>query len=383
MELRQSLIQAKQLILAGEKLQARAFLGEIIQHFPDCEEAWILTAYTTNERKLVEYCVNRALQINPSSIQARKIQAALQPRPEQATSKPVSSFGETRETVQGQTSDRFLSHTQTQVTSSVQETSSSPTIKFVQEDITHLYSNGIYPQITTPAKNSYSGMNPVMASMNRPSYQNDPKLADNPVPVSIQRPMEHSQDAYSQPKSTQPSPTSRPDHSSFHSTGSANSNNQIPPVKTKKYKTKWWLLLILLASYIIRSIPYYVADYQNHHIQDGYYHAVSLGSSTVFFRQVFLLLLALWLCKGIAGGIILAIKRIKGSGWGWLLLLIPIVIIPVYLAFMAVLGEFAFAWGKNALPSKKKCPRCQSWIPYEASLCQFCHQDLTGDYPQI
>ncbi|HEY9076082.1 MAG TPA: hypothetical protein VIO61_06030 [Anaerolineaceae bacterium] len=86
-----------------------------------------------------------------------------------------------------------------------------------------------------------------------------------------------------------------------------------------------------------------------------------------------------WLLRGVHGGIVLAHKKLRGGGWIIALLLMPVILIPGYLALMSMMGEFAFAWGKNASYSNKKCPHCQSWIPIKASRCKHCGQIVPLD----
>jgi hypothetical protein len=109
----------------------------------------------------------------------------------------------------------------------------------------------------------------------------------------------------------------------------------------------------------------------------------------------------LFLVRGIAGGIILSIKKL--GGWRWILVLLAWIVIPlgllltfwvimivfevlsglrgggtagfgypVWLAMMMLLGELVYYWGKNATPSRRKCRACRAWMPYTATQCPRC-----------
>jgi hypothetical protein len=168
-----------------------------------------------------------------------------------------------------------------------------------------------------------------------------------------------------------------------------------------RYSTKWWLILLPILGLILHVLAirysYYsdrLDDWQASHYgnilpTDFYegseyferYRAFEVSPEYKMIQIVsagmlvcsFLLIL-IWLYRGIHGGINLAIKKLRGSGWVIILLFLPIVVFPAYLALMGIFGEFAYGWGKNALPAKKKCPYCKSWIPLDANRCKNCGQ---------
>jgi hypothetical protein len=109
----------------------------------------------------------------------------------------------------------------------------------------------------------------------------------------------------------------------------------------------------------------------------------------------------LFLVRGIAGSIILSMK--KPGGWRWILVFLAWIVIPpcllltfeaimillgvlfglpdrgtaglgypVWLAMMMLLGELVYDWGKNATPSRRKCRACRAWMPYTATQCPRC-----------
>jgi hypothetical protein len=109
----------------------------------------------------------------------------------------------------------------------------------------------------------------------------------------------------------------------------------------------------------------------------------------------------LFLVRGIAGSIILSIKKL--GGWRWILVLLAWIVIPLgllltfwvimivfgvlfrlrgggtaglgyplWLAMMMFLGELVYYWGKNATPSRRKCCACRAWMPYTATQCPRC-----------
>jgi hypothetical protein len=139
----------------------------------------------------------------------------------------------------------------------------------------------------------------------------------------------------------------------------------------KKYRIKWWLCLLFLM-----SIVYFLGILLFHPwITNNYIADIIYG----FGRLATYLLFLFWFIRGIIGGIILSIKKLRGVGWIWVLFLLPIVLYLAFLALMGIFGEFAYAWGKNASYTRKKCPQCRSWIPREATRCQKCGQVLPVD----
>jgi len=139
----------------------------------------------------------------------------------------------------------------------------------------------------------------------------------------------------------------------------------------KKYKIWWWLCLLFITS-IVYSLGL-LSFLFFHFLPSTTTNAIS---DVIFIigRLATYLIFLFWFIKGVIGGVILANKKLRGGGWVWVLILLPVILFPAYLAFMGLLGEFAYAWGRNASYSRKKCPQCQSWIPREATRCQKCGQ---------
>lgn len=139
------------------------------------------------------------------------------------------------------------------------------------------------------------------------------------------------------------------------------------------------------------------------HARQGYFKRVD---SIVFgLRILGELSFLLFLVRGIAGSIILSIKKL--GGWRRIFVLLAWIVIPpclfltfwaimipfdvlsglrgggaagfgypVGLAMMMLLGELVYYWGKNATPSRRKCPACRAWIPYDAAQCPRCGQPV-------
>ena len=149
--------------------------------------------------------------------------------------------------------------------------------------------------------------------------------------------------------------------------------------RMKRYKLWWWLfILLLLVS--VAWVWINAVDPHSYEHESAFYtpentiidQAYSIGRGSIIFAGI--LLSGIWVIKGLVGGIILTNKKLRGMSWAWMLFLFPLVLYLAYLAFMGILGEFAFALGINASYTRKKCPQCQSWIPWEATRCQKCGQ---------
>jgi hypothetical protein len=65
-------------IRQNQTAQARTILGEILDEFPQNEEAWILSAQVSDKREQVLYCLRRAVKINPTSSRVRFLLDRLQ-----------------------------------------------------------------------------------------------------------------------------------------------------------------------------------------------------------------------------------------------------------------------------------------------------------------
>lgn len=134
--------------------------------------------------------------------------------------------------------------------------------------------------------------------------------------------------------------------------------------KQDRYQAKWWLVIPVILGIVIYFLG--LASIKEEFELVG--------------RWVASIVCYLWLIRGAVGGIMLANKKLRGGG-GWILVLLPIVLFAAYLFVMGVFGEFSYAWGKNARYSRKKCPQCRSWIPWDASRCQHCGQTVAIDTP--
>ena len=143
----------------------------------------------------------------------------------------------------------------------------------------------------------------------------------------------------------------------------------------------------------------YSPDHQVRQVREEYFKRVD---SIVFgLRILGELSFLLFVVRGIAGGIILSIKKL--GSWRWILVLLAWIVIPlglfltfwanmtffevlsglrdggtagfgypVWLAMMMLLGEMVYYWGKNATPSRRKCRACRAWMPYTATQCPRC-----------
>ena len=208
--------------------------------------------------------------------------------------------------------------------------------------------------VPQPAPDPQPGPTPAPAPVPQPGSQSNQSLP--PEPVQTLPPAEVPQTP-PQPVRTVPpvkpkQPEARPAPARARS--------------VKKATPKWWYSILILIGFAIFLLAYM---YQG-----------NTGSSGLAFGGMFLggalggLALLVWLLRGIYGGILLGNKRLRGGGWIWFFAILPLLLFLVFLAFMGVLGEFANAWGKKALPARKKCPECRSWIPREAVRCQNCGQ---------
>ena len=309
MDILLGLEQAEQYIRANQKGQARAILREIIRQFPNCEEAWIMSASVSDTDAQINYCLQQALRINPYSVKA---QQAINSRQ------------------QAQNPQWY-----------------------------HSEPSPVQPAVPTP-------------QTDYPSYT--PRPTPPLMPTSV------------------PSPT-------YPAMSAVYSSPGIKPVQ--RYSTKWWLMLLPILGFVLyllaaRYSYFYdrLDDWQLRHfgntvesdysIGSEYWHRYHTFSDSLEYKLIRIvsvvmmlcafLMVAFWFFRGIHGGINLSIKKLRGSGWVILLLFLPIIVFPAYLALMAIFGEFAYGWGKNAISAKKKCPYCKSWIPREANRCQNCAQ---------
>ena len=309
MDILLGLEQAEQYIRANQKGQARAILREIIRQFPNCEEAWIMSASVSDTDAQINYCLQQALRINPYSVKAQQ------------------------------------------------------------------------------------AINSRQQAQNPQWYHSEPSPVQPAVPAPQTDYPPYSQRATTPPM---PAPVSSP---TYPAMSAVYSSPGIKPVH--RYSVKWWLIFLPILGYLMGMFLVNISSFydrldnwqarqygnileSDHSDGSEYmerYHKYEASleykfvSTMSFIMQICaFLMVILWLYRGIHGGIKLAVKKLRGSGWVILLLFLPIVIFPAYLALMAIFGEFAYGWGKNALPAKKKCPYCKSWIPRDANRCQNCAQ---------
>lgn len=320
MKLEEAFSQIEQYIRQGQKPQARALLREVIRQYPDIEEVWILSALVADKPGEVTYCLKQVLRINPDSPKALAMVKAYQQK----------------------------------------------------------------------------------ERLNSPGNESFPKINSEPGPRITQPPPEpipfsETQNAQQQPQTGSSAPAEQ--KSLFTETQPA-----------PKYKVKWWMFLLLfvgvllfligpviLNNYSSESVNYnklqewQLKEYGNvipiDHYNEEFKRRKEEYRITVEHKELAkdaALVLALpslgifllWFGKGVAGGIIFGNKKLRGRESAIILLLIPIVIFPVYLALTGVFGEWAYAWGKNAQYTNKQCPQCRAWIPREALRCQKCGQEI-------
>jgi hypothetical protein len=329
MDIDQALSQAEQHILQDQKAQAQSILGEVIRSYPDNEQAWLLSAKVTAKPEQVLYCLRRALKINPNSTQAIQMISMYQQaapvvvevaKPQPAMIEPIEPPVEVR---------------------------SEPDPKPIEP-------------VPTPSSGLLTDMEPLKPRQLEELF--------SPLVSSF-------------------SPGLNP--------------VTIEPGTKKKYKVKWWLLILVLIGVAAYSWSIYNSNNfwprfdhwqmktygnivaRNYTENSEWMQRITIYQSPTLKRDGVILNIALismvsifslWAIRGVIGGIILSIKKLRGGGWIWVL--IPVILYPAYLALMGVFGEFAYVWGRNAHFTRKKCPQCQSWIPREATRCQNCGQAI-------
>ncbi len=78
MDIQVALYRAELFIQNDGKAEARPILAEILRDDPGNEKAWILSAQVSEVPDEVRYCLQRAIEINPNSLQAKILLARLQ-----------------------------------------------------------------------------------------------------------------------------------------------------------------------------------------------------------------------------------------------------------------------------------------------------------------
>src|SRR5678816_1278561 len=69
--------QAIEAIQAGQKAQGLAILAKLVNQEPRNERAWLWLATCVDEPEKKRYCLQRVLELNPSSAAARQLLAEL------------------------------------------------------------------------------------------------------------------------------------------------------------------------------------------------------------------------------------------------------------------------------------------------------------------
>lgn len=312
--------KAKFLLKQGKTAEARAVLRYLARQYPESAEVWLLNerACETLEQKM--FCLVQALQIDPESAEAHTRMSQLQESP------PVEH----------------------------------PRLKPFQPS-SHL------PPPPLPAREVLE-----------------------PLSTPLERPVRQSRNAPAGSIPRKSSPASSP-RSAQHQT--------MLPAKQKP-RFRWWfimfpvlsILLSILVSVFQNQSPHiarekwimeqygYIAQYGDwqYEEQNDAYNDSAVYRNSQTMEQIGLVLMffffAIWFINGVVGGFMLAIKKLRGSDWAWLLVLLPVVLFPAYLVLSGFLGEVMYAIGKYSGYSKKKCPQCQGWIPISATRCQHCGQ---------
>jgi len=78
MDIQVALYRAELFIQNDGKAEARPILAEILRDDPGNEKAWILSAQVSEVPDEIRYCLQRAIEINPNSLQAKILLARLQ-----------------------------------------------------------------------------------------------------------------------------------------------------------------------------------------------------------------------------------------------------------------------------------------------------------------
>jgi hypothetical protein len=78
MDIQVALYRAELFIQNDGKAEARPILVDILREDPDNEKAWILSAQVSDVPDEIRYCLQRAIKINPNSLQAKVMLARLQ-----------------------------------------------------------------------------------------------------------------------------------------------------------------------------------------------------------------------------------------------------------------------------------------------------------------
>lgn len=90
MDLQVALYRAELFIQNDGKAEARPILVDILREDPVNEKAWILSAQVSDVPDEIRYCLQKAIEINPNSLQAKVMLARLQKSRQSIPGQPVS-----------------------------------------------------------------------------------------------------------------------------------------------------------------------------------------------------------------------------------------------------------------------------------------------------
>ena len=421
MELEAAIYQARQCILRNQKAQARAILNQVLRDYPHHEQAWILSAQVSDRPEQVLYCLNRALKINPASPDARAMIARLQQPP--AEPPPVPPVNPSAKTGPLRPLPAPPPATSTAAPSTRPGIPAPlpppPPAGFLP--IPGVHQAPVRPPQPPPPTNASNVLRAVAA--HNPTM---PERKVSPAKPGFEIPVEKPGGENKLLKwllvpiliggclfsvilsmliATQYDPwwaatfITAPIYLPLFVVFIINEIRQ----KAIRYNAKWWLVPLVILGLVIFFLPEYSMDiydaqfdswqsktygniienrdesryWQRH---DKFDEIMDQREPLIYGVFIILFLPALfWTLRGITGGIRLASKKLRGGGWAVVLALAPVILFPAYLAIMALFGDFAYAWGINAKPAKKKCPQCRSWIPWEAVRCQACGQAVVGE----
>ncbi len=152
------------------------------------------------------------------------------------------------------------------------------------------------------------------------------------------------------------------------------------PKLKNHYSFSFRTLTALVLGILIECISFVANSFRDEIWGGKYEHDLWWLSVFILFPLGVLLIMP-WPIGGLIGGVKYSIKKLRGWGWTWVVVLLTGLIIPlglylIYLVFMALLGEVAYCLGQNTPPVRQKCPECRAWIPYEAKRCQHCGQAI-------
>ncbi len=314
--------KAKSLLKQGKTAEARAVLRYMARQYPDSVEVWLLSEHASVKTEEKMYCLVQVLRVDPESVEAHARMAELEATP-----------------------------------------AAQP------------------PPVTAPPPRSPLPPPPIPA-----------REVLEPVTSPLERPVRQTISATVKPLTGQTSQGRLTPTNYAHT-----------PAHKAKPTFRWWFVLFVIVGFTLIGVSakydYFYDRFdrwqmktygeileENWHdgsqykkrMQEFENSASNMNAEVLIAAGKILggMSLAIWFIDGVVGGFMLAIKKLRGSDWAWLLVLMPVVLFPAYLAMSGLLGEVMYAIGKYSGYVKKKCPQCKGWIPISATRCQHCGQAL-------